>query len=175
MKPTAEALRAIETAIRIEEEGVAFYTEAAQRVSDPKGRRMFESLAADEAAHLMLFTSVRTALVEQERWLTPAQVTTLSPARKVTSPLFRHNGPTAGTPPQRELEVLRRGIQAEEESIALYTAAAEQTDDPDGRAMYEYLVEQEKGHRTLLEGEYDYLTQTGFWFDVREFGLETAG
>lgn len=174
MRLTAEALQAIETAIHIEEEGVAFYTEAAQQVSDPKGRRMFETLAADEAAHLMLFTSVRTALVEQERWLTPAQVATLSPARTVTPPLFRQDGPRA-EPPQRELEVLRRGIRAEEESIALYTAAAEQTDDPDGRAMYEYLVEQEKGHRTLLEGEYDYLTQTGFWFDVREFGLETAG
>jgi hypothetical protein len=41
--------------------------------------------------------------------------------------------------------------------------------------MYAYLVEQEEGHRTILEGEYDYLNRTGFWFDFQEFSLEGAG
>jgi len=50
----------------------------------------------------------------------------------------------------------------------------EQTADPDGKAMYAYLIEQEEGHRTILQGEYDYLTGTGFWFDVSEFNLEAA-
>jgi rubrerythrin len=51
----------------------------------------------------------------------------------------------------------------------------EKTDDADGRAMYAYLVEQEEGHHTILQGEYDYLTGTGFWFDFQEFDLEAAG
>jgi rubrerythrin len=51
----------------------------------------------------------------------------------------------------------------------------EKTDDADGRAMYAYLVEQEEGHHTILQGEYDYLTGTGFWFDIQEFDLEAAG
>ena len=41
--------------------------------------------------------------------------------------------------------------------------------------MYAYLVEQEESHRTILQGEYDYLSGTGYWFDVREFDLEAPG
>ena len=48
----------------------------------------------------------------------------------------------------------------------------DRTDDPDGKAMYAYLVKQEEAHRTILGGEYDYLTGTGFWFDIQEFNLE---
>jgi rubrerythrin len=51
----------------------------------------------------------------------------------------------------------------------------EKTDYPDARAMYAYLIEQEEGHHTILQGEYDYLTRTGFWFDFQEFDLEAAG
>ena len=43
------------------------------------------------------------------------------------------------------------------------------------RDLYEYLVQQEEGHRTILQGEYDQLTHTGFWFDLREFDLESMG
>lgn len=56
--------------------------------------------------------------------------------------------------------------------IEFYSQQMNRTDDPDGKAMYAYLVSQEKGHRRILEGEYDYLTGTGFWFDVQEFNLE---
>jgi rubrerythrin len=69
---------------------------------------------------------------------------------------------------------LERGIQAEEDSIRFYTEQMELVDDPNARAMYAYLVEQEEGHRTILQGEYDYLAGTGFWFDTQEFSLEAG-
>jgi rubrerythrin len=50
----------------------------------------------------------------------------------------------------------------------------ELVDDPNARAMYAYLVEQEEGHRMILQGEYDYLAGTGFWFDTQEFNLEAG-
>jgi rubrerythrin len=77
--------------------------------------------------------------------------------------------------PERHLAVLRRGIQAENTSIAFYSQQMEQTDDPDGKAMYAYLLSQEEAHLKILESEYDYLTGTGFWFGIQEFNLEGAG
>ena len=70
--------------------------------------------------------------------------------------------------PERELAVLQRGIQVEEASIAFYS-------EQRGKAMYAYLIEQEESHRTILQGEYDYLNRTGFWFDFQEFSLEGVG
>ena len=151
MKPTPEALKAIETAIQVEKDGLAFYTKAAQQIADPSGQRMFRLLAADEVAHLSIFEMVRKSLLEEDRWLPPVEL------------------------PERQLAALRRGIQAEDESIAFYSEQMDRVKDADGKAMYGYLVEQEQGHRTILQGEYDYLTGTGFWFDVREFDLEAPG
>ena len=49
MKPSPEVLKAIETAIQIEKDGLAFYTEAARQTDDPNGKKMFKSLARDAA------------------------------------------------------------------------------------------------------------------------------
>jgi rubrerythrin len=173
MKPTPDVLKAIETAIRIEKDGLAFYTEAAKQTGDPNGKKMFKTLARDEAAHLMLFQDARQALLERGNWLSPEQVAAISPGEFNHPPVFPTGDQAKAIEiPKRELAALQRGIQAEEDSIAFYSQEMDKTDDPDGRAMYAYLVEQEEGHRTILQGEYDYLTRTGFWFDVQEFDLE---
>ena len=176
MKPTPEVLQAIETAVQIEKDGLAFYTQAARQTGDPSGKRMFETLAADEAAHLNLFETLRESLLKEGPWLSPEQVAAISPKRFACPPIFPagDEGKVAKVA-ERQLAALRRGMQAEEQSIAFYSGQREQTDDPDCKAMYAYLVEQEEGHRTILQGEYDHLTGTGFWFDVREFDLEAAG
>jgi rubrerythrin len=173
MKPTPDVLKAIETAIQIEKDGLAFYTEAANQTDDPNGKKMFQSLARDEAAHLRLFEDAREALLERGNWPSPEEVAAISPGEFDGSPIFP-TGDEIETKdiPERELTALRRGIEAEEDSIAFYSEQISKTDDPDGGAMYAYLIEQEEGHRTILQGEYDYLTRTGFWFDIQEFDLE---
>ena len=176
MKPTPEALKAIETAIQVEKDGLAFYTKAAQQIADPGGQRMFRLLAADEVAHLSIFEMVRKSLLEEDRWLPPDQVAAMSPGTFTRPPVFPAVSEMKAVElPERQLAALRRGIQAEDESIAFYSEQMDHVKDADGKAMYGYLVEQEQGHRTILQGEYDYLTGTGFWFDVREFDLEAAG
>jgi rubrerythrin len=176
MKPSAAVLKAIETAIQIERDGLAFYTEAAKQTDDRNGKKMFKSLARDEAAHLRLFEDARQALLERGNWLSLEEVAAISPKRLDRPPIFPTGDEIkAAEIPERELAALRRGIQAEEASIAFYSQERDKTDDPDGKAMYAYLIEQEEGHRTILQGEYDYLNRTGFWFDIQEFDLEAAG
>ena len=176
MESTPQVLKAIETAIQIEKDGLAFYTEAARRTSDPEGKRLFQTLAKDERAHLGLFENAREALFKGATWLSPEQVTAISPTRPVRQPIFPTGDEVEAVEiPEYQLAALRQGIRAEENSIAFYREQMRQTDDPDGKAMYAYLVEQEEGHRAILQGEYDYLTRTGFWFDIREFDLEAAG
>jgi rubrerythrin len=176
MDSTPQVLEAIETAIQIERDGLAFYTEAAERTDDPQGKRMFQTLAKDESAHLELFEHAREALLNQATWLSPEQVAAISPRRSIRQPVFPVGDQVeAAEVPEYQLDALRRGIQAEEDSIAFYREQMRQIDDPDGKAMYAFLVEQEEGHRVILQGEYDYLTRTGFWFDIREFDLEAPG
>jgi rubrerythrin len=174
MQATPEVLKAIETAIQIEKDGQAFYDEAARLVDDPHGKKMFRSLARDEAAHIKLFQDARQTLLQSGNWPTPEQVKAISPPRFERPPIFPSvDEVEAVDVPARDLAALQRGIRAEEDSIAFYTRQRAQADDPHAQAMYAYLIEQEEGHRTILQGEYDYMTQTGFWFDVREFDIES--
>lgn len=176
MKPTSDALKAIETAVQIEKDGLAFYTEAAKQTSDPSGKKMFQSLARDEAGHLKLFETARESLLKEGHWPSPEQVAAISPKRLAHPPIFpTGDGVKTAEVPERELAALQRGIQAEKDSIAFYSQERDKTNDPDAKAMYAYLIEQEEGHHTILQGEYDYLNRTGFWFDVQEFDLEAAG
>jgi rubrerythrin len=180
MQATPEVLRAIETAIQIEKDGLTFYTEAARQTDDPNGKKMFKSLAKDEAAHLKLFQDARKGLIAENKWLAPEQVEAISPRRfggpQSERPLIFPTADKVKTVeiPEHQLAALRRGIQAEEDSIAFYSKQIAQVDDLDAQAMYAYLIEQEQSHRMILQGEYDYLTRTGFWFDIREFDIESA-
>jgi rubrerythrin len=178
LQPTSEVLEAIETAVRIEEEGLLFYTEAAKQVDDPKGKQMFQTLAKDEQAHLELFKSAREALFTRGAWLSPEEVAEISPDKPAHPAIFPpvgHIETGEVKVPEHHLAVLRRGIEAENASITFYSQQMARADDPDGKAMYAYLVSQEEAHRKILKGEYDYLTGTGFWFDTQEFNLEGAG
>ncbi|HCZ06294.1 MAG TPA: ferritin, partial [Thermotogae bacterium] len=56
----------IEMAVRVENDGELFYTEAARIAEDPKVRKTFEQLAAQEKAHAASF---RKLLEDQdEEW-----------------------------------------------------------------------------------------------------------
>ncbi len=176
MKPDSEALQAIEVAIKIEQDGLAFYTAAAEQTDDPNGKKMFQSLARDEAAHQQVFQAARESLLQGGDWLSPQQVAAISPGAFPRPPVFPTGADIqAAEIPHRQLDALKRGIEAEEASIAFYTEQMNKAQDPQARDMYAYLIEQEKGHLVILEGEYNYLNGTGFWFDFQEFGLEGVG
>jgi rubrerythrin len=158
-------------AMQLERDGHAFYLAAAEQTQSEAGRRMFLSLARDELQHLQLLDGVYRSWLGEGTWPS-AEELALEGSRRW--PVFPPPGQAAEsvTPRTGELEALRQGIAAEESSITLYQQGLETATTPQARKLYQYLVEQEEGHRTILEGEYDHLTNTGFWFDLREFDLE---
>ncbi|MCL5074653.1 MAG: ferritin family protein [Chloroflexi bacterium] len=176
---------ALQTAMQIERDGYAFYTSVATTTADAQGKAVFRTLAEDELSHLRTLESAYQSLAEVKRW--PPLEQGIADRKVRTPPIFpkAEKGedditPTSTSAPARgegdhELSALRRGIQAERDSIAFYTEAAAQASDPSGKVMYQYLIEEEEGHLLILQGEYDYLTRTGHWFGIPEFDLEAEG
>lgn len=158
-------------AMQLERDGHAFYLAAAERTQSEAGRRMFLSLARDELHHLSILDGVYRSWLGEGTWPAPEKLALEGPRRW---PIFPPPDKAAEAVPSRtgELDALRQGIAAEEASIALYRQGLEGATTPDAQEFYSYLVEQEEGHRTILQGEYDHLTNTGFWFDIPEFSME---
>jgi rubrerythrin len=157
MRPNEKLLKAIDTAIQLEREGLKFYTEAAEQISDSKAKSMFQALARDEAAHLKLFEDAREALLNGDVWPSAEETLTTGRPQPNVPPIFSayDTAEEKGTP-QSPLATLERGIRAEEDSIAFYIDQLDKTDDPDGEAMYNFLIEQEECHRAMLQEEYDF-------------------
>jgi rubrerythrin len=166
-----DALQVVLAAIEVEKRGHRFYTQAAARTKDPRGKAMFQRLASDEVWHRRWLEEQEKALREKGQW---QAVETQGAALSLGENIFpKTAGPRSGVRPRtRELEALRRGIQAEKDSRDFYREAAERTLDPSGRATFLLLVREEEKHLLLLEAEHDYLSQSGYFFDLPEFSIE---
>jgi rubrerythrin len=149
------ALAALQMGIQTEIDGHNFYQSFAQRTSDPNARRMFERLARDEVMHLELLRNSKAMLEESGEW---AEYKGVEIEDLAGAPIFsreRIQQNLAGH--TSDLSALRLAYLIEKDAVDFYRRAAEQTDDANGRRMFQDLAEMEKGHLNLLEGEYQFL------------------
>lgn len=171
-----DVVEIVSMAIEAERAGHKFYIRAAEMTSDPKGKQMFNRLANDELAHTYWLMTVRQSLVRTGSCevckgdIEKIRVPITDPAEY----LFPVVGTTgeASKADQGELEAIQQGIETEKKAAAFYSEAADRVDDPDAKGLFRKLADWEDEHRRLLEAEYDYLTNTGFYFGIAEFELE---
>jgi len=154
------ALMALDLAMQTEKDGREFYKRAAQRTNDPGGKVLFVSLADDELEHLRLLESQRESLAEKNRWRLSAEAKDAAPAKIAGAPLFSRKALADNLNEYTsDLSALRMAFLIEKDAVAFYTRAAAETDDPNGKAMYERLMEMEKEHQRILEEEYEALAK----------------
>ena len=158
------ALTALDVAIQTEKDGLEFYRRAAERTSDPGGKVLFASLADDELEHLRLLEPQRVALIRDGHWLPRSKTGEEAHPTKVEgAPIFSREAVGVDINSHTsDLSALRMAFLIEKDAVAFYTKAAAETEDENGRAMYERLAEMEKEHQRLLGEEYDVLAKD-FW------------
>ena len=161
------ALVALDLAIQTERDGREFYMRAAERSGDPGGKVLFISLADDELQHLRLLESQREALANEGHWLPPSKLDEQTPPEEAEGvPLFSRERLAENVSAYTsDLSALRMAFLIEKDAVAFYTRAAAETEDPDGRQIYERLVEMETEHQRILEEEYNALAKE-FWGNV---------
>ncbi|MDH4208100.1 MAG: ferritin family protein [Anaerolineae bacterium] len=158
------ALVALDVAIQTEKDGREFYERAAARTRDAGGRVLFTSLADDELEHLRLLESQRESLAGDGRWLPRAEMEG-QPRPSVLEgvPIFsRQSVAEKVNEHTSDLSALRMALLLEKDSVAFYSKAALETEDHEGRSMYERLAEMEKEHQRILDEEYKALSKE-FW------------
>jgi rubrerythrin len=157
MSEREAALAALQIGIQTEIDGYEFYQSFARRSSDPNARHMFERLARDEVMHLELLRNTKAMLEESGEWAAykGVEVEDLTGA-----PIFsRERVEQNITGYTSDLSALRLAYLIEKDATDFYRRAAEQTDDANGRRMFQDLAEMEQSHLNLLEGEYQFLRE----------------
>ncbi|MBU0493302.1 MAG: ferritin family protein [Chloroflexi bacterium] len=164
----SQALSALAEAIEMEKRGQAFYLDAAAEAVDPLARTTLTGLAADEVEHVRLLETQYQAVEETGQW---ACFLDLGPkdSYKPQSVFPDTAGPIEDlTDRASAAEVLEQAMQFEEKGYQLYKAAADGTDDLEGKAVYEYLAKQEDEHYRILQQTHEYLLHPDRMFDDME-------
>jgi rubrerythrin len=161
-----EFQKALDKARKLELDGIAFYTKAAELCHVPSGRRMFESFAGDEKRHLKVICDVAKGLgVDMSKQPLP---------RDEIRTLFTTLAVQVGEEAQAtadEHEAIRVAMGMETESYKLYKGQAETASDESARKLFERLSHEENQHYEMLENTLEYLTDNQKWFLWKEWAL----
>ncbi len=164
-------LDALKGYIKTEMEGHQFYRIAAERTEDTLGKKMFTSLANDELDHARKLSSEYSSVSQTGHWLSDDELSRESREGKTPAPIFPSDPQqVAAMIPEGadDLQALKIAIDIEKESIERYTRAAGETSDEAAQAVFQHLVAEEKQHLRTVESSYEYLADTGSWFQDME-------
>ena len=161
-------------AIKMEEDGIDFYQEAAKDTSHPFGSKMFLSFAEDEKRHLTVLRDILAdlKLSDFNRFFEEK-----TPREKIKT-VFREvkneiREKIAANPD--ELKALKIGMDMESKSIEFYQGALEKTQDTHQKDFFTRLIAEEREHYQLLQNTHSYLEDSGDWFLWEERGMLDGG
>ena len=159
---------AIKTAIQMEKDGFSFYQKAAGQTSSDMGRTVFKSLAADELLHLEVFQKLFDERVEKEEWYNLVNTSN----KYVDVPVFPKDLQVVegANPDTNEIDALRIAMDSEKRAIEYYTKIREKSSDDEVNKIIDEIINQEKSHYFILEGEFNHINSTGYWFELDYLG-----
>ena len=146
-------LEALKMSVGMEREGLAFYSAAAESVSDEQLAATFRTLAAEEKKHLVTFEDMAGELARaktEEYWDDPdvdAYVRAVV-SQKVFPKPEGAAGAVAGM--ASVADALRFALGAEKDTVLFYSLCAESARGNEVRKAFYELVAEERKHVALL-------------------------
>jgi rubrerythrin len=154
---------ALKKAVKLEEDGCAFYKQCAEKTENKEGKSMFEFLAGEEMRHI---TWIREAL--KDAGMNKSIRVLIPDIKDIKSMIFKRKV-QGGKADERAdaLEALNIGINAEKSSIELYRNLGKQCDDDECISFFRKLENEEEKHLSILKAEVEFVTETGEFHDFK--------
>jgi rubrerythrin len=163
---TPETIAALATAIEAEKQSLRTYLQLGWDTHDASGKQMFIRLATDEFEHMRL---IETWPGDQHASAAIAASTIEHLVPRLSDRSLR----IRGTEGQNQLSALQAALELERSAQTFYAEQALKTQEGPTRSMFARLAEMEAAHYALIQAEIDSIQETGFWFGLREFTLES--
>ncbi len=162
---------AIKTAVAYEVRIRDIYREATAAVDDEVGKHIFETLCNDEQHHidylqhkLKQWQDTGTIVPERLESSIPSEEVVKREAEKVKSLVAKD---FFGI----RRQMLSKALKTEIETSDFYQKMVDEL-PAEGRRLFERFLEIENNHIKAVQFELDYLSKTGYWFDIKEFDME---
>ena len=156
---------ALELAMNMEKDAVAFYTEAARKTKHPAGKKMFQTITEDEKRHLEMVSQIIKGLNLTHKNMSPMKnVKTIFESMK--DEMMKKVEATAD-----ELEAFKIAMGMEKEGLEFYRKMLSGSKNEKERALLERLIQEEQQHFEIFANTYQFLADTGNWFMWEERGI----
>lgn len=168
MAGKAKRSDALGIAIRMEEEGIQFYSKAAEQAENTLAKKMFASLVKDEERHRAIFQEMAT-----QEGVRPSRANELeesSPAKRIQS-IFKGAAAKAKKSLKSTDEVVRAldiALGMEEKAYLFYAGAAKTMADALEKEILLKIAEEENEHFRILNDTRLYLTYPEMWNIIQE-------
>lgn len=162
---------ALKTAIEYESELRNIYFEAAEGEADEKGRLFFQSMGKDEQGHLD-YLQDRLKQWQENGTLSAEKLTSAVPSREQIEP-HAAGVKSLAEKDSRGLksQMLSRALKMEIKTSEFYQKMVDEM-PAEAQQMFARFLEIENNHIQTIQFELDYISKTGYWFDIKEFDME---
>jgi rubrerythrin len=140
-------------AVRIEENGHAFYAGAAEMTEEPQAKELFEELARMEEGHVLAFKALRGLLPgsgSEPVWDPEGLAESYLQATADTHIFTQEAAQTRLAAVKTPSEALDMALQFEKDSIAFFIGMKEILPDVEGRGKIDALINQEMDHYRMI-------------------------
>jgi rubrerythrin len=160
---------ALEMALKMETDAIAFYTEAARKTIYPAGKKMFQTITEDEKRHLELISRLIKGLSITHKDVSPMKnVKTVFEAMK--NEMMKKVEATAD-----ELEAFKIAMQMEKEGKEFYEKTLAHAKTEKEKTLLKQLINEEEQHYKIFANTYEFLENTGSWFMWEEYSIVDGG
>ena len=152
----------LKSAILLEKRGKAFYQKVAEQASGKAVKAFFETMAEEEVKHVKILADQYKAYQENQQF-NPGNYSEehgREMASKVITTQLKEEISAAGY----EAAAISAAMSMEKNAISLYQNRADETNDPNEKALYKWLAEWEEQHLHFLS-EIDKELKEQIWND----------
>jgi rubrerythrin len=163
-----KTLKALQIAIQMEIDGKQYYLKASQESGNKLGKKLLQSLAAEEDVHRQKFVQVYNAIRNKKAW--PATDFQPDGGRKLRTILARATEEINSKikAPATELGAVQTAMDMENQTYDFYKRQGENATYDAERDFYHTLAAEEREHHLVLLDYYEYLKDPAGWFVKKE-------
>ncbi|HSW58122.1 MAG TPA: ferritin family protein [Dehalococcoidales bacterium] len=156
-------LAALNSSIQMEIDGRNYYLEMHKACRQEEGRKLFQTLAAEEDIHRQNFEKIFRIITAQKKW--PEEKPEIPESRRST--LFSEAAKNADVT-ESELEAIRKAMEMENKTRDFYLERAEKATFQAEKQFYTILAREERTHHNLLQDYYEFMQDAAQYYSVKE-------
>ena len=163
-----KTVEALQIALQMEINGKEYYLKASRESSNELGKKLLQSLAAEEDIHRQEFEEIYKAIRKQKAWPRVVLQRDRGKAlRTILAGVIEEIGPDVKAP-AFELDTIQIALDMENKTHDFYKSQGKKATYDAEREFYQSLAVEEREHHLILLDYYEYLKDPAGWFVQKE-------